>query len=189
MSRTHYILIFLLFSAFLLSGNDISFHKEHLDIFIKDSSCVLEGKYYLKNNTNQNISFPIYYPIAIDTNQFYPALISVFDHQQQSIKYKKNKNGVHFSVNIPADTTLFIIIKYKQPVLLNKFEYIVRSTRSWGEPLKFARIDIHVPVQYKLTGSSFSYNNVAKNEKELIYTIKRNNFFPDKNVIIEWQKK
>ena len=189
MRRKYIILIFLVFSFVRLSGNNVSFHEEYLDIFIKDTTCVLRGKYYLKNATGHNINFPIYYPIAIDTIQYYPESIKIQNHKGQPIKHSHKAKGVNFSIPLPADTIIFIEIEYKQRIVQNQFEYIVKSTRSWGKPLQYARVNIHVPKRYKLTSTSFSYNDVIKDENELIYVIERENFFPEKNIIIKWKEK
>lgn len=172
-----------------ISANDITFRKEYLDIFINDSNCVLEGRYFLSNNTYANIRMPIHYPIAINDFQLYPDSISVIKYQQDNIQYNRNNRGLNFVLNIPADTTISIFIRYRQKTNKNKFEYIVESTKSWGEPLQYAKINIHLPRQFKLTNSSFTYKKVEETEDGLIYTIEKQKFYPDKNIIINWENR
>ena len=189
MLRRIVILFFLFFNFIFLGARDVSFQKEHLDIIVYDSSCTLEGRYFLENNANRNLRVPIYYPIAVDSSQAFPAEIIVKDEDGQPIKYRQDDTGISFSVKLPADTISSIFIHYEQNIKQNRFEYIVESTKNWGEPLQKAIINIHVPRNYRLSSTSFPYKKVKKGEDKLIYIIEKEDFYPDKNVIIKWKVK
>ena len=189
LSRRIIILFIVLFLAIPIWPRSISFYQEDLAIYVNDSTCTLKGHYFLKNNTKRDLSIPIYYPIAIDETQNYPDYILLRRSCGKEIKYQKDSKGIGFSVNIPADSIISIYIEYEQYVYSNNFEYIVESTRSWGEALKKAKIEIHLPHKFRLLKTSFSYNKVKNRADGLIYIIERNNFYPDKNVIIEWERK
>lgn len=184
----HSILLFVFLTVSTI-GQQISFEKEILNIYVQDSVCSLDGKYFFRNNSEKLNKFSIYYPIAINGRQDYPNSIIVEDNNYNEIPFVKDKKGVRFYVTISADTILPIIIEYTQNVSNNSFEYILESTQSWGKPLESAVIKLHIPKELCLIKTSFNYNRVKKQKDKLVYIIEKENFLPDKNLKIIWRNK
>ena len=65
-------------------------------------------------------------------------------------------------------------------------EYILTTTKKWGRPLEFIEFIIKIPESYQLINLSFPYLYRKNENQNNFYYIKKENFMPEQNLMVEW---
>ncbi len=187
-SKKMSFIILLKLMAIMLIVNAVAFDqllfiKEYITITVYRDYCVLEGD-YLFDNPNK-ISTKLVYPFVINDHLNFPDSIFVRDQDGERIPYETKSSGIEF----PFQKQSFFNAYYRQKTDNQYFEYILTSTQNWGKPLEEMTFQINIPEYLNLTELSLSYNTLEKKDSFTTYTIKRKNYMPKENIIIQWSEK
>ena len=180
------LLVFIVNLNFL-QGQSFQFIRESIDIVIGDKYAAVTGIYYFRNNFNQEITKPIFYPFPINNILPYPDSIRVFDLKDNLIHFNKSSNGIHFTVYVPADSEISIKVKYSQKLLSNEMMYILKTTQNWKHPLLKAEYKISILKEFELKEISLEPYNRESNSSYNIFYIYKENFMPIDDLIIKWE--
>lgn len=185
--KTILSLLLVLFSN--ISVKTISFFQEEIHIIIHEKSCIVKGKYFFKNEGKADVATTIYFPFYIDEFSLYPDSITVKDLiTEKNLPYENMKNGIAFAINVPEESIFILEVIYWQKLLSNRLEYILTTTKRWGKPFEIAKYTIEIPSIYPIKYISFDYNKYFKSDGIIVISIERKNFFPKKNLIVEWEE-
>jgi len=77
-------------------------------------------------------------------------------------------------------------VNYIQELKINKFEYILTSTQNWGKPLSSASFNVFIDSDIGLKSISYKPDIREILKGKQVYRINKEDFFPIKNLIIEW---
>jgi hypothetical protein len=166
------------------------FYRENINITVNDSTAEVEGYYYLFNNSVDDIKITLAYPFPLNGGLEFPFVISVFNNTaRDNIAYKKRKNSISFPVFISALDSTIILINYTQKCTNRYFEYIVTSTKLWGKPLELAEFTIEIDSNLKLSSHSYGFDSTYKEKDKTYYYFKKENFFPDENIYLRWERR
>lgn len=181
----------LLTITFIFSlGQFPDFYRENIHITVKDYGAEVDGYYYLFNNSVDNMKVALAYPFPISKDLRFPSEISVFDNTHKNkISYKKSKNFISFLVPISALDSTITLINYTQECTDNYFEYILTSTKAWGKPLELAEFTIGIDSNLKLISHSYNFDSTYSNKDKTYYYFKRENFLPDENIYLRWERR
>lgn len=170
--------------------NNPTFEKEEIQINILGEDCIVIGHYYFKNHSKEPIpNRVLYYPFPVQPDLPYPDSIAIFDSNNNSVPFSKTKNGVFFKIHIPPLSTVCYKVKFHQPTPNGRYEYILTTTQMWKKPLSSANFVISIPKYLYLTHLSLDFNKIEETELSKNYFIYRKDFYPTKNLIVEWETK
>ncbi|MGB8317765.1 MAG: hypothetical protein WCE54_06555 [Ignavibacteriaceae bacterium] len=186
MNRGVIIIAFSL--SFNLFGQNLSFFSEKIEMTIYDSCFTIYGKYYFLSKSNKEFTTTFYYPFVVNNNYKYPDSIAVWDGNDQSILYSKNKNGVFFAFNTSQKDTAEFTAFYRQKNLINKAVYILTTTQNWNLPLQKAEYVVKLPDSLKVKFISLQPDSIKSDSFCKTYFITKVNFMPLTNLIVEWEK-
>jgi len=141
--------LFTLFIVFLfpqLFPRNLDFFREDLNLEIKDDYFYVDGIYYFRNTSNEEIKRLLFYPFPIDS--LYGTVdsmqaICLFDSSDCMIK--TNENGFSFKVHLASKQEQKYRLSYRQELFGNKAEYILTTTQRWGKPFEDVNYRIFLP--------------------------------------------
>jgi len=181
-------IIGVLLSLDSLLGQSLQFYGEKIEISILGENALVTGEYYFRNNTSQSIRRTLYYPFVINQNLPWPDSISVYQvSEKKSLTFRKAKEGVLFTLQVPADSTIIYKVTYRQRTPSRKMEYILTTTQKWGRPLVFAEYSIILPEDFKLSDISLAPDSHQEINHKQTIKINRQNYLPTKNLILNWK--
>ncbi|MCK4413337.1 MAG: hypothetical protein KAY32_07335 [Candidatus Eisenbacteria sp.] len=92
----------------------------------------------------------------------------------------------------PAADSLEVRTTYRQALTESYARYVVTTTRAWGEPLRWARFEIHLPGDAELSSASYPF---ARDESagdddgtERCYLFETTDFWPERDITFEWTR-
>jgi hypothetical protein len=179
-------LLALLGNSNVVLSQTFQFIRESIEIVIGNDYTTVTGVYEFRNNSNQDITRSLFFPFPINDVLHYPDSIQVFDEKNNSILFKKSSKGIHFSISSPPNSEISIKVKYTQRFLSNEVRYILKSTQTWKQPLEKAEYKILLPLEFELQEISLTLDKQDLNSAYNIFYIHKENFMPDKDLIIKW---
>lgn len=181
------LLSILLLSFGLCRGNIAEFKSEIVQINITAERAEVAGKYWVKA-IKAPARVKILYPFPRD-KYFFPNEVSVIynDTQKLDMTINRDSQGVCFELILPDTNTVPFTVSYSQRLKGNEFRYILSTTKSWGKPLEMAEFIINIPISLKRQSISYQPDNVELDDSTLRYIIKREQFWPEQDLIITWE--
>lgn len=208
-SRFIFSLVFPLFLS--LHAQPLQFARERIEVEVLGEACVLTGTYYFcetgpaarqplsverPDSANFPFNITLYYPFVVTPELPFPDSIQVTDLRSgRPVQFTQSARGVYFPVSVPPQDTAIYRVRYRQKTPSAKMEYILTSTQKWNRPLQSADFIIRIPQQYQLISLSPAFDRAApgstgeKNAPGMIYFIHRENFMPQSNLTIQWERK
>ncbi len=183
------IIFILLFSSLWLFPQKIDFFREDLNFRLEEDIFEVDGLYYFKNNTPDEIKQMLFYPFPDDHDygKIRMLKISIKDDTLNQIATQSNK-GALFKVKILSWDTVIYRIVYTHELLKNKAEYILTTTQKWKKPLDEANYYLSFPENILIDTISYSPDTVINKNNSTTYCWHRKNFMPDRNMIIYFKK-
>ncbi len=188
MKRYYVSLLVFLGSSNVVLSQTFQFTREGIEIIIAIDYAAVTGIYQFRNNSNQDITRSLFYPFPVKDVLLYPDTIQVFDEKNNSIIFRKSSKGIRFSISCAPDTETSVKVHYIQRLLSNEMQYILKSTRSWKQPLLETEYKILLPLEFKLQEISLPSNKQDSNATHNIFYICKENFMPEGDLIIKWAR-
>lgn len=161
------------------SYSPLTFVKERLHIQLSSSEGIVKGWYYIRNELPQSQEVLLYYPFAVNEYQGPP-----FEVEINEPVIKKDTQGFSFLVRLGPCRAHWVRVSYKQPLYGEQFTYILTTTARWGRALEQASFRIGVPADWGDVSLSYPADRVHVQGAWKIYTIKRRDFLPDRDLCI-----
>lgn len=174
-------LIFLIFSAI---GQNISFYAEDLKFSLNKTAIEVDGLYYFRNNTGNEIKQMLFYPFPDIEKYGGITFIKIhIEGDTTSMLATQSAKGSLFKVKIPANGEVAYRINYGQKLKSGEAKYIVTTTQAWKEPFEFANYSLTFPVNMMLDSVSIAPDSTAAGAGFIKYFWERRNFMPDRDFI------
>jgi len=153
---------------------------------IADDFFYVSGTYYLKGEISSNKT--LVYPFPVDP--LYGNVDSVYFFNLTSneiiIPQKTNNKSSVFKIDFGKNNKMVIQASYRQKLLSNKAEYILKTTMAWKKPLEQANYQLIIPANIRITTFSISPQDSVNSGKEVIYYWEKHNYMPGENMIFEF---
>jgi hypothetical protein len=164
----------------------VVFASESIAVFVDVRFLRVEGVYVLRNESPDLHTQKLFYPFPVDSLHPRPGYVSVRS-ADRPVPFRKAQRGVHFSLDIPADSTASVRVVYEQECYDNTGCYILTSTAAWDRPLEAADFEITVADGVEL--ESVTYDVVPAEERPAgrVYRFGRKNFMPEKDLCLRWR--
>lgn len=184
----HILLIIFGFSQVSLLGQPISFIKERIEIIVDEGYCKLVGTYYYENKGLEETEMNLFYPFVIDENLPFPDSIIVKNTlSSEIVRHYKTNYGVYFKIKVPPLSTEVYEVCYYQKTLANRMEYIITTTKKWGEPLREADFLFRLPLKYNIESLSYEYDKKESDDIYTTYYVNKINFMPEHDLVLSWK--
>jgi hypothetical protein len=168
------------------SGQGFTFYKENITLKIHRGCFYVTGVYYFRNDNSKTEA--LIYPFPVDP--LYGAVDSLFIFNtttNQVIKpLKTGLDGMAFKVDFSKLREQVIQVSYRQTLLDHRAEYILKSSIGWKKPLDQANYQLIVPLDMRISRFSIFPQDSIVTDHEVIYTWKKQNYFPSENLIFEY---
>lgn len=175
------LITLIILPSILFAQRKLQFIGENIDFEINEKTFSTNGIYYFSNNTESEIERTILFPFSDKADSLH--IIRVYNLSYlKNIVYIQQDNAISFKINILPSDTIQVNIAYTQKTEI-KNVYILKSTQTWGEPLKRAFYSLKVDSTVLLDSLSLKPNTF----KNRTYYWEKFNFYPDDNFII-WIK-
>lgn len=181
-------LLFTLHSSlFICKSQDISFCKENITMKLEKDNFQVAGDYFLK--TTNDSSIVLFYPFPVDSLYGEADSIIIFNiNNNEEIEIlSRKKTGVVFRADFGNEKEIHLLIAYRQKLLGNKAEYILKTTAGWRKPLEIADYQLIVEDRLIVTGFSIEPDSFMDSGEEKIYYWSRENYMPSENLIFEFR--
>jgi hypothetical protein len=189
------LLILFVFNAqqAFCGNNSIRFSREKITMSIGMDHILLEGRYIFRNDGEDAVKGPLFYPFPVDSNMLYPDSINVSiaraDGTLEDLRYNKTKKGITFGVEYPRGGTREVVVTYRQRVKAQTARYILTTAQSWGRSLEEAEFFIEVPHNLEIRSISYGDFELWKGEDRYVYHMRKVNFLPVTDILVAWKEK
>jgi len=188
---------FLILSFLILIGisetstaQNIEFFREDIAFEITDNYFIVDGIYYFCNVGEKSVNQILYYPFPAGSDYGEVDTISVINLGTKSNVLRNfNNNGASFVISIEPYNIEKYKIFYRQKILGNKAEYILITTKSWKNPFEKANYELMVDIDYVIDSVSYIPDSAAIIGDFQHFYWNKQDFMPDKNFIIYFNKK
>lgn len=99
----------------------------------------------------------------------------------------KDSSGVFFDVVITDTALVQCRVWYRQTLKGKEFRYILKSTRSWDNPLDSATFRIEIPKIFNKQTISYQPDSIDIIGDFIVYTFTRKAFWPAEDLLIYWE--
>jgi hypothetical protein len=171
-----------------MEAQPIRFSKESLLITLADNSFSFSGLYFFDNPGPAVVRRALFYPL-IKSGSPPDSVSVVMVSGGPSVPFAAEPSGISFIVEVPPCSTKAYRIGFHQRALSGSLEYILTTTAEWGRPLDRMTINIWVPESISVKRVSMKPNIVRKARIGSTMTIDRQHFMPDRNLVIEWERR
>jgi hypothetical protein len=166
------------------------FYREDLTFILDDSSFTVTGYYYFYNPGEEDQKMDMLYPFPLDDKYGLITDVYAYKHGNPLKNALLHYNGKAAIINLEVESgkKTMIRIGYTQELKGNKAEYILMSTKSWGQSLTEVNYTLITPHDLKV--DSLSYPPDFSNDKsgKTIYYYHKENFVPDREFEIYFSK-
>lgn len=173
----------------ILAG-ELHFHSERIQISVAEHKCEVVGEYVFQNtSSNPAARFPLYYPFPAAPDLPFPNSIHVVNAQTgAAVPFTEQKSGIVFQIDVPPAARGVYTVHYQQPTPVRHFEYILETTARWRRALAAAEFSITIPKDWMVTYLSMDHDHIQVDDSVKTYHITRQDFMPDGNLIIRWER-
>ncbi|MEZ5198622.1 MAG: hypothetical protein R2764_20220 [Bacteroidales bacterium] len=188
MIRFRLSLFIFLFNG-LLFGQDISFFKENLYFKINSDNFEVDGLYYFRNLTNNEIRQLLFYPFP-DSEKY--GEISFIEIRKESDTVSQiatvSDNGSLFKLFIDPNGESVYHIRYSQQLKSNRAKYIITTTQQWGIEFEQADYTLEFQNNVQIDTLSIKPDTIILKPDYTQYIWHRENFMPEEDFIF-WLSK
>lgn len=184
-----FLSLVLLFFQETLHSQGLRFFRENIQIEVNKDECILTGIYYFANPSGSRVSQSLYYPYVVNDSLPLPYKAEVKDLKSgKKVSGISTAKGLLFAVEVQANDTSVIEVKYYQKTPMHMMEYILTTTKEWGTSFDMAEYSVKLPARYKLLSMQPQFENEKKSDKyRTFFTLKRN-YLPQHNFVIKWKE-
>lgn len=169
-------------------GQQVDFYREDVTLHLSDKYFIVNGDYYFRNHTNSKVKRLLFYPIddmngksLVDSS----AIIDITGNAAAKIK-RNMSSGMYFEITIEANDTALYHIAYRQPVVSDSVRYILLTTKQWRKPLEEAAYTLVADNSIKIQSLTYRPDTVYQFEAMKVYHWRKENFLPEKDIIIHF---
>ena len=182
MNRIILTLLAAVFISPCLTAQIPDFYREDLTFILDDSSFTVTGYYYFMNNSEEDEKMDMLYPFP--GNADYGKITDVYSYiygnpLKNALLYYNDKAAI-INLEVKAGKVTTIRIGYTQELLGNKAEYILTSTKSWGQSLKEVNYTLITPEDLRIDSLSYPPDFSNTKSGKTIYYYHKVNFMPDR---------
>jgi len=168
----------------------VDFFKEEITIKVIDSSAVISGIYYFRNESSADSSIRILFPFFVDSLSLFPHEIYPYlrnDGVSMTLPYRKAHNAIRFAIPFGDDSVTVWQLDYVQRIKSQHVRYILASTKTWHKPLQTATYKVEMPVGASNVVIWPEPDSIIKMNDTQIFWSHRENFMPDRDLEIFWE--
>ena len=170
------LLIFVFLGSLVLAQYNLSFTSEYIDFNLDANYFTINGVYNFRNEAAKPINKKIAFPFAGSAAEVDSVRI-VNLNTLENIPFKRNKELVFFYLLVPSDDSVAVNIFYGQHTAKTN-RYILKTTKSWGKPLKEAVYNLTVNNELKVSKISMKPDSTNAGSVSMMYYWHKQNFEP-----------
>jgi hypothetical protein len=175
-----------------IGSGSLDFFQEDLEFRLDGRTFRLSGDYWFCNNTHEDITRQLYFPILSDSlaapaDKIRLKLVKPLRGQKAKL-LSTGKQGFWFEVSLPAQTIAICHIAYRQRLYGNTARYVLMSTHSWGKPLEYAKYTLIIPSGLKVENLSLPSPAVHLVKGKSHYRWEYLNFLPQADFSVQFTK-
>lgn len=175
-------LILFMSSHFLFAqavAQKISFFREDLDFSLSQEIFEVNGLYFFRNNTSQEIRQILFYPFP-DVAKFGEITYIRVNEENDTtpLVVTQSEHGALFKLQIPPNGEVAYRIQYGQKNNGNTAKYIITTTQKWENPFELANYTFVFPHSISLDSLSIPPDSVGTQNELTKYFWHRRNFMP-----------
>lgn len=181
------VLLFFLSSGYMLCAQGkLSFASEYIDFSLDTNYFTINGIYTFVNKTDRPIQKGILFPFSVNTISI-DSIRIINMNTLEPIRFSKKKESVQFSITMSALDSVDVNIFYRQP-LATKNSYILKTTKSWGEPIKEAIYTLSIDDKIKVASISLEPDSIIPVQGNNVYYWNKHNFSPsvDFEIVLDY---
>lgn len=174
----------ILLTSFLLFAihgftQKISFFREDLGFRLSRDVFEVDGLYYFRNNTSQEVRQMLFYPFP-DVEKFGEiTYISVnMENDTTPLVATQSKHGALFKLQIPPHGEVAYRIKYGQRNKGGTAKYIITTTQKWDKPFEVANYSLEFDNEIRFDSISIPPDSIVKTNESTRFYWSRQNFMP-----------
>ncbi len=188
--KSIFIVLFLFSLPIFVSGQGISFFGEDMAFSLKEDLFEVDGLYYFRNLTNEEVKQMLFYPFPDVEKYGEIAYIHVTpENDTTSMLATQSAKGSMFKLIIPPGGEVAYRISYGQKLISKQAMYIITTTQQWDAPFEFAMYNFSFPQSIIMDSVSIPPDSISSSTTETIYFWLREGFMPEVDFIFNFSEK
>jgi len=166
------------------------FASEVVRLEVAGAEQTVEGSYVFVNDAGPTRA-AILYPFPADSLLGVPRLLRATISHGSSPPETLTINtmrgsGWRWDLTMAARETCRVTVRYAQPLVVSHAAYVLTSTRSWGQPLGHARLEVVLPANAERPRFSLPFRRAVGGDGRGVWTYEKKHFLPAKDLVVEW---
>ena len=159
------------------------FIREDLTFIIDDSSFTVTGYYYFLNNSDENEKLDVLYPFPKrdDYGKVTDVYAYIYGNPLKNALLHYNDNAAMINLEVKAESVTMLRIGYTQELLGTRAEYILTSTKAWGQSLKEVNYTLIAPENLQIDSLTYPPDFSNSKSGKTIFYYHKENFMPDRD--------
>ncbi|NIT36070.1 MAG: hypothetical protein GTN49_06170 [candidate division Zixibacteria bacterium] len=164
------------------------FTGEEVTITLEPERARVAGVYRFHNPGEETQTLKLRYPFARGPEFGDPENVVVVDAAGTPLPYRWRRGEIEFDLAVPPRGEAYVSVSYEQDCYADKFTYILTSKREWRRPFDEAAYFVEAPYQLAPVEGSYKLEEAASREGLVRYELRRDNFYPDVDLTLRWQR-
>lgn len=169
----------------------LRFDSEEILIDVRGDVVEVTGTYHFRVGGGRPAAQPMLYPYPQDARLGAARTVRLEmrqpDGRWRPLEFEElPPRGVRWRLPAVDTETLTVRTVYRQPMRTTYARYIVTTTQHWGEPLRRAAFEIHLPPGAR--NPAFSYPFRPKGPSVLVWTYEADDFLPRKDIVVTYSR-
>ena len=181
--------IFLAFTINNILAQEVEFFREDLTFRLEDGFFGVEGDYFFRNTTDQEVRKLLFYPLP--ESKVYGDVINLninIKENSTSIITGSSEEGAAFKLKLGPGEEATYRINYVQRLRSNEAKYIITTTRLWGKGLEVATYRLDCPASILIDSISICPDTIFMKEGRYHYLWVREEFMPKVDFIFQFSE-
>ncbi|MFH1130207.1 MAG: hypothetical protein V1754_02660, partial [Pseudomonadota bacterium] len=165
----------------------VEFAAEKVELDLTEEDLKVTGTYFLRNRSRSSVGMGIVYPILSLPKSPAPSFIIAPNGSQIPVRINnKGQAESRFQISMAAQSLTKFQVRYTQKHFGKRAGYMVTSALRWPTPITRAVFVIRYPASLGRVRISYPIAHTKKIGDQIVHTIVRNNFVPDREVELRW---
>jgi hypothetical protein len=164
-----------------LAGQNLEFYREDILFDIQKDKVVTDAAYYFCNIGDKDIRISLFYPFPGQTMDLIDSLVIEDLKTNEIIPYREAESGVFIGISVKAYGQSAFRVYFRQRLEEDHFLYILKTTKSWGQPLEIANYELQMPLTCLLDSISYLPDTSYKLNDIQYFKWKKTDFMPDRD--------
>ena len=170
-------------------GRPVRFVSEHVRVSIDTGHTEITGSYCFDRGTGRS-PFALLYPFARGFTLAKPEVLELAlatdDGPFRTTWALEDSAGLHLALPFNSADSCRLRVHYRQRLSDRRADYLLTTTRAWGQPLALAVLEVSWPDSLAKPSFSLPLEVAGRGGGMTLYRLRASAFLPETDIVVTW---